>query len=576
MSWHRLVATLTVVAALLSPVMLIRTWLPVADDLDVPHWDQWEMVPLLEASTTGTLSLVELLRQDGETRPLVPRSVLLALAFATGWDTRAEVALNLVVGGATLAGLIGLLWLTVRPTSPMLVPPLALAASAISFSLAAYEAWLWGWSLVTVTSAACAVFAALMLGWRGRRAPAPALAALAAAVAAFSFTNGLLLLGLVPLALLLDPRPYRAPAERRAPFVAGAITGLAAVVYFAGFAYPRALSVSDTATHPAAALGFSLVYLGAPFGALSTPVSAVAGACGLAVGSAGAMWLWRRRPARRAAIFPWLMLSVFAVLAAALASVGRWRFGVDHALTSRYQTFAALFWMTVFVVAALAAREGAAGSPRRRILVGATAGLLACFAAAGAIQTWLVAREPVRTRVEALRRGRECVVFHAIAPAPCLALIYPDPAVVRHRAAQLEALGLGPFRARARPPALDRLTVSGDPRPVGAIESVSVGPALLVNPVSAAYHAREVVISGRAIDPATARPAREVIIVVDGRVAGRTQAGPDGFTFRFGTFRLGPGPHSIEGWARLNDGGIARLARGFTIVAPPATASAGR
>ena len=55
MTWQRLIATLTVAAAVLSPVMLIWTWLPVADDLDVPHWDQWEMVPLLDAATTGTL-----------------------------------------------------------------------------------------------------------------------------------------------------------------------------------------------------------------------------------------------------------------------------------------------------------------------------------------------------------------------------------------------------------------------------------------------------------------------------------------------------------------------------------------
>ena len=576
MSWHRLVAALTVAAAVLSPVLLIQTWLPFADDLDVPHWDQWEMVPLLDAATTGTLSLADLFRQDGETRPLVPRSVLVALALATGWDTRAEVALNLLVGGATLGCLIALLWLTVRPSSPALVPLLALMASATSFSLAAYEAWVWGWSFVTVTSAACAAFAALMVGWRGRRAPAPVLAALAAAVAAFSFTNGLLLLGLVPLALLLDPRPYAAPAERRAPAVAAAITGLAAAVYFAGFTYPRALSVSDTAAHSATALGFFLVYLGAPFGALSAGTSAVAGASGLAIGGVAAIWLWRARPARRASIFPWLVLGVFAVLAAALASVGRWRFGMDHALTSRYQTFAALFWVTVFVVGTLALREAVGDSGRRRILVGAAAGLLACVGAAALIETWMAAREPVRTRVEALRRGRECVVFHAIAPAACLALIYPDPAAARHRAARLEALALGPFRPRARPPALDRLSVSAEPRPVGAIESVTVGPAVLVNPVSAAYHAREVIVSGRANDPATARPAREVIVVVDGQVAGRTRPGRDGFTFRFGTFRLGPGPHSIEGWARLGDGGIARLARGFTIVAPPAAAPVGR
>lgn len=83
------------------------------------------MVPLLDAPRAGTLSAEELYRQDGETRPPVPRLTLVALALVTGWDTRAEVVVNLAVGAATVEFLVAMLHLTVRPWSPALVVPLA-------------------------------------------------------------------------------------------------------------------------------------------------------------------------------------------------------------------------------------------------------------------------------------------------------------------------------------------------------------------------------------------------------------------------------------------------------------------
>jgi hypothetical protein len=282
---------------------------------------------------------------------------------------------------------------------------------------------------------------------------------------------------------------------------------------------------------------------------------------GLAIGIAATAWLWVSRPARRSALLPWLLPGAFAPLAAVMAAVGRWRFGIDHALTSRSQTFSALFWITVLVLAAMAVRELATCSARRRTVILGVAGAAACLAAVAYGDTWTASAERLRTRVEALRRGRECVIFHAVAPRDCLALIYPDPETARRRAARLEALALGPFRPRARPPALATYSVVAE-RPVGSVDAVQLGPALLVNPVSAAYRATEVIVSGRA--------AHEVLVVVDGQVAGRTRPDSGGWLFRFGAFRLVPGPHSIEGYALLGDGRIARLARRWSItVAPP-------
>jgi hypothetical protein len=186
-------------------------------------------------------------------------------------------------------------------------------------------------------------------------------------------------------------------------------------------------------------------------------------------------------------------------------------------------------------------------------------GAAICVATLAYVDTWTASRERLRTRAEALRRGRECVLFHAVAPRDCLALIYPDPETARRRAARLERLALGPFRPGARPRALAAYSLVPEP-PGGSVDAVQLGPALLVNPVSAAYRATEIIVSGRA--------AHEVLVVVDGQIAGRTWPHGGAWLFRFGAFRLLPGPHSIEGYAMLGHGRIARLARRWSITVP--------
>lgn len=580
----RWAGALALVAAALPPALVLRTWAAVRDDLNVPFWDQWKFVPLLEAASTGTLGLAHLWAQDVECRPIVTRLLMLGLALATGWDVRWEMAVNLAIAATTIAVLALLVRHTVRPWSPALVPWLVLAASIVTFSLGQWEAWLWGWSLGQVLSALAACVALWTLALWGRRWPGPLLAMLVAVAATFSFTNGLLLLVLIPVGLFLDPRRGATMSERAAPIVTAAFGIAIAIVNFAGFTAPGTSPVLLPITHPADFATYVLAYLGAPFGAPAVVASAWWGAIGLGMLVAGGSWLWARHPTHRASVLPWLLLASYVSVTGAVTGVGRFRWGIDQALSSRYQTFSALFWVSVFVVATLAARELVVAPTRPRALaigVMAVAAAGVWLAALGYSGGWIAADATLRHRGEVLRRGRECLRFHRLAPDECLGLLHPDPALLRDRARRLEALALGPFASSEGERPLSAYGADNEQRPSGWLDQVRLSSVVLVNMVSGRYPSREVVVSGWAIDPVARRPARSVLVVVDGRVVGRAKpAAPradvaralgddavlySGWMFRFGAFRLRPGSHAVEAWAVLADGRIARLGGARTI-----------
>ncbi|HZS38481.1 MAG TPA: hypothetical protein VFF06_16715, partial [Polyangia bacterium] len=50
--------------------------------VDVPYWDQWELVPLLKGAHDGTLRAADFFALHNEHRLVVPRLIMLGLAMA--------------------------------------------------------------------------------------------------------------------------------------------------------------------------------------------------------------------------------------------------------------------------------------------------------------------------------------------------------------------------------------------------------------------------------------------------------------------------------------------------------------
>jgi hypothetical protein len=402
---------------------------------NVPIYDEWLWAPLVVAAHTGHLQPSALWIQQNSHRSVVPTALALGLAALTGWDTRAEALISVLLI-ATSQACVLCLFVRERGAERAAVP--FLAASLLLYSLAQVENLLWGfqlsWFLVNAL-----VFAMLVaLGWQAPR-PADAVrfaAALCCAVAAtFSMLFGF---AAWPAGFVLLGRG--AGMRRSLPLVLWVLAAVAcAVAYTHGYQRPPdehgwfAEAASPWLDLPQ----FALAVLGAPLG--------LAGGrwlCELlGLGLCAAFAVLTARAARHArAGDAWSGLFVFAVVVAVLTAAGRTAYGVDAAVISRYTTPATLGWI------ALAGRASALGRIPRPVVVAAAA-LFAVTNLAGVFVSWQIAGEQrdLAARIRHVDAASDAELRRAFTNNYRL----DQPGFIRAQTRELEALRLGPFRSPA-------------------------------------------------------------------------------------------------------------------------------
>lgn len=557
--WRVVLVVLPLLAACVPPALVARQ--VARYGVDVPVWDQWQFAGLVVDAAERRLDASAIWAQHNEHRLVVPRLVMLALAAASRWNVRWELAANVVLAGCTLLLLVLLLRDTVGRRQPALVPWLVLAASCMTFSPAQWENWLWGWQLQIFLAVFVATAIAFVLArWRGGWAGIALLVPLAWADA-LCFASGTAMLVLVPVAVLVHPsrRPW---ARRAAQAVVALALGLALLaVYLHGYvrpghhpppleilAEPRPYLEYVTA-YLGAALGYDDVWAAIYWGSFAIVFLAVAGTWLAATGD------WP-------ILAPWAFLAANAIGSGAVTGIGRGRFGAVQALVSRYVTISAPVWICVAVVGALllarAFRRRDAGAPRALAAV-ALASALVTLAAQGWARTWAAGAQSMVGQHRDQLANRECLLGIERAPESCVAKLFAATTLVRDSARRLAAHRLGVFRPGVTPAMADYAVV-GAPGAGGWLERAVVPPA----------HPDRVRVAGWALDPDANGPPQRVLVVGDGQPLGIATTGihrPDvaqvtgqrrmrhsGWTFRFASFRLGPGTHRLEAYAIVGDG----------------------
>ena len=414
--------------------------------VDVPFWDEWELVPLM----TGSLGTREALRNlwsfRNEHRQPFPIAILLGLSRLTRWNVRGELFLNALLAALILAVLV-LTGRRPREGDRAPGPPLATTALAVLvFAFGQWENWLWGITAASFTSVLACVLSFFLLSRDSRSGASFTGAVLSAVVASFSFGNGLLvwLAGLPALGCAPDPR-RRVKRMLVWGLVAAATTG----AYFHGFKLPRhrgmpALVTSEQPNR----FGYVCTYLGAPLEGSDPARARALGEIGLVVWlAAGAAAV--RRGADRTVFLPALSLGLLGVGTACATALVRAQLGPFQALSSRYVTLSTPFWASIVLL--LAATAGVARADGRAAPLLRSAGIvvIVLLSMRNSIELWPQAvdrSDALATARIALRRER----FSDLASDPRLRVLYPDPAALEGRVAALESHRLSLFRDRAR------------------------------------------------------------------------------------------------------------------------------
>lgn len=448
------------VAALLPPLYLV--WIVLTQTVDLPFADQWALLPLLERSYQGTLTLRDLWAQHNEHRLLFPRLIMVVLARLSGWNTHVELLANI----ALAAGIFGVLAYQVRATARLikmawlfLLPALSLAI----FSLNQAENWWSGWNIQIFLNVLAVSASIVLLAHPAKSWWRLALAALCGFVATYSYSTGLLIWPIGALALLPAARGSARDWLRLGAWCAAGVIVIGSFFY----AYTwneQASPLTAILRNPRPYLTYTATYLGAPptrgaveylFGALTGDTRAIcnlgdsalcghvnraaiaAGIAGLAlfIGSSWALL----RVCSLPTILPYLALGGYALSTGMLTSLGRAVYGNHQALAQRYATTTTLFWIALVTLLALCARVYA----DRRVVRAGALGVIALVTLLIGLST-LQGRDHFRWQYEFLAPARQELLL--LNNDELLQRIYPDPQVVRDGAEVLRQHRLSVFR----------------------------------------------------------------------------------------------------------------------------------
>jgi len=513
--------------------------------VNVPYWDQWEIIALLSKWQAQGIAPYDLVTLANEHRIVFPKLWMLTLATLTNYNTLAEMYCNWLLVCAS-AGVVFSMYRKTFGLSDLTLIQF-LPVMWLLFGLQQYENWLWGMQIVVFLPvfAALGTFALLEQSVTLDRYFLAAVAS--GGVAAFSFANGLFVWPIGLFQLWGKGRSREEPArtvDRR--WLWGLVGISAFVLYFTGYAKnPHHPSLLYGLWHPWTAVLYFFAVLGHPLtDNLSTAVAT--GFLLICFGFFAYALKFTGEPWR---VTFWDALVLFAVLSAGSLVLGRSGFGLEQALSSRYTTF------TILGIIGLYCKLLIHATYRRvpAMLVYGALGALIIQGILLSIYTGVGNGKITRANRRMAAYVLQTLPFQSDARVE--QMIYPVAAKARQLTLFLERQKLSVFATRNGIP--DRRLPEAVSFAVDTVNDRLISQGVVIESAREAV----VTVNGWALDAVAKQVASGVLLEVDGRLTIPAQYGlprPDvasllgwqykfsGFSASFATSVLAKGLHTLS------------------------------
>jgi hypothetical protein len=308
--------------------------------VNIPFWDQWDFVPLLDKFYLGSLRFSDLWAQHGPHRIIIPKMVMLFLAVNSSWNIFYELIVNIILAiGIYLTIYFQVNKLFKKSESKYM---LLFFISLIVFSLSQWENWLWGWQMQIFICVLACLLGLQLISTKQVSFYRYLSAVCAGFIATFSFFNGLLYwpIGWWILVKHYKPRVYK--------LIWFSISVFIFLAYFYGY------QLDDVKGGGSIGLDLGLNYLLYPFAFLGAPLFSFSPPLAIITGLAGLVSIFlfvRKNGEKNIRNFPIFLvaLMIFSFCSGILTSLGRAKLGLLQAISSRYITFGSLFWIALVV-----------------------------------------------------------------------------------------------------------------------------------------------------------------------------------------------------------------------------------
>jgi hypothetical protein len=542
-----LLATLLAIVPVFALLWFIHNF-----GVNVLYYDDWELVPLLQKSMSGTLTLADLFAQHNEHRMPFPFVIMLLVARMTRFNTIAQM----YVSWGLLCITAYVMFLSVRkflsPLSRSGVMLVLFPIFALLFSFRQFESILWAFTSQIYLMLLTVVLSFYLLSISQGLDRRFWFSCVSATVASYSYFNGILAW---PAGLVLI---FREGRSRRRVCCWLTLAALNYAAFFYGWIKPSYHPPWTFALiHPISGLVYFFTLIGAVLEGYNVSSAFGFGILISIIGLLVIVFSYKARILKQNRL--WLSLILFALLSSLAEMIGRSGFGAWQALSSRYTPITVLGLIGLYLMA----------SPALKIDRKVKRHLLRSFVAFGLItlmlvglvipysegwqlgQQWALARH---------RGAYELITLDLQSGQELATYLYPWPDVMKKRAAFLQQNGLGVFADQIDTSKL-ALVNSQTPHSLDTINGVIVSQhksAIVIN----ATRDSTITLTGWAVDALSNSSAFTVFITVDGKTDIPTMYGlprPDvsmaysnpsfrlsGFQAFFSSSAFGPGSHVVS------------------------------
>ena len=308
--------------------------------VNVPFYDQWDLVPDMVKMRAGSLTVNDLWQPHGGHRIFFPKIIMVVLAKFTGWDIGVELTLNFILALGIFAAVIYLVRYIISSKTDKyywLLPVFSL----VIFSPNQWENWLWGFQITIFLNVFAVVLGILLIASPKLDWKKLTLSIFLGIIATYSYGTGLLY-WILGFTVLFSHR------KRIKSFLLSGLIFLfsSVIVVFLYFFQSNSLfqGFIFIYQHPVDFILYVFSFLGGPIAGVHPVPAIFAGITGIAIFIILSLELIRKEGIRKRCIVL-IVLGLYAISSGFVTALGRGELGSMQAISSRYITIGNLLWL---------------------------------------------------------------------------------------------------------------------------------------------------------------------------------------------------------------------------------------
>ena len=371
------------------PVLLLL-WFLTNFSVNVPYWDQWRLTPIFERVAEGNATFFDFFTVHGHHRILIPKLIITALAFATKWNTQAEIICSVIFVIITFFAICKIAEIQFQNQNQNILHIANILNCLFLFSLVQHQNWLWGFTLFWFLTNLCLIMAVYFLHASDNLSAKTKifLAAIFSLIGSFTLIQGLLSwLVLIPSILSIEGKAKQKISRLSIWILLFILSCLIYAINFNPIREPKPFLFTE---QPFLIINYFLAVLGLPL--IRIPIPAILTGLILLSGflfftyhflhkswfkpenqeleirnwlgkRINWQWQFRRKifsitDSPFKATIPWLTIGIFSLISALSISVGRAEYGIENAMiSSRYTTTSILLIISLIYLMAWFVQE---------------------------------------------------------------------------------------------------------------------------------------------------------------------------------------------------------------------------